>query len=84
MSERLPRHAKSTRGVDLERNRLPAQVCRDQEQWGIPSVEAGCDYPEPTWGEDDVVFECSKVDASALAEGQKIDARCGVKWRRRI
>ena len=50
--------------------------CKDQVRWGAPAAEACCDFPEPTWGEDDMVFECSTLDVDALVAGAKVDARC--------
>ncbi|KAH8068559.1 DNA binding protein [Aureococcus anophagefferens] len=50
--------------------------CKDQVKWGAPAAEACCDFPEPTWGEDDMVFECSTLDVDALVTGAKVDARC--------
>ncbi|KAJ8598769.1 hypothetical protein CTAYLR_009860 [Chrysophaeum taylorii] len=49
--------------------------CEDQEAWGVPPDEANCDTPEPSWGEDDVVVDNSKIDLDATV-GTKCDALC--------
>ena len=40
--------------------------CEDQVGWGTAPDEATCAFPEPSWGEDDVVFACSGVDEKEL------------------
>ena len=40
------------------------------------AAEATCAFPEPTWGEEDMVFECSTLDVAELVSGAKVDARC--------
>ena len=51
--------------------------CMDQQQWGVVEDEAGCDIPESSFIEDDVVISCSELDDAVLVEGAKVDARCG-------
>ena len=48
--------------------------CKDQVRWGAPAAEACCDFPEPTWGEDDMVFECSTLDVDALVNAAGVGA----------
>ena len=51
-------------------------TCADQVKWGTAAAEATCAFPEPTWGEEDMVFECSTLDVAELVSGAKVDARC--------
>ena len=53
--------------------------CADQVQWGVVPDEASCDIPEPSFGEDDVVFDCSSLPDAAIVEGAKVDACVDIK-----
>ena len=68
---RVPWHA------SIEIDEHTAFKCADQIQWGVVPDEASCDIPEPSFGEDDVVFDCSSLPDSAIVDGAKVDARCG-------
>ena len=68
---RVPWHA------SIEIDEHTAFKCADQVQWGVVPDEASCDIPEPSFGEDDVVFDCSSLPDAAIVEGAKVDARCG-------
>ena len=58
--------------------------CSDQVSWGVVPDEASCDVPEPSFGEDDVVFDCSSLPDSSIVEGAKVGARVASKISRRV
>ena len=43
--------------------------------------EASCDVPEPSFGEDDVVFDCSSLPDSSIVDGAKVGARVDISPR---
>jgi len=75
---RVPWHA------SIEIDEHTAFKCADQVQWGVVPDEASCDIPEPSFGEDDVVFDCSSLPDAAIVEGAKVDARVDIKISRRV
>ena len=75
---RVPWHA----SIEIDEN--TSFKCADQVSWGVVPDEASCDVPEPSFGEDDVVFDCSALPDSSIVEGAKVGARVASKISRRV
>ena len=99
VSTRSPRreHSREREGshaIDATRQRHSRRIdgvyqrrsfkCSDQVSWGVVPDEASCDIPEPSFGEDDVVFDCSSLPDSSIVEGAKVGARVDIKISRRV